>query len=208
MEIFDFAGKQYSASAMANWAMASISLTLTTNIIGTALVIIHIMRVTGVGSRTYAGIIEILVESSFLYSATQLVFLALYVHDVYVPYLSDTHYYPEAMLGAVTVSHYRSIGLYTHFILFSVLPLPRSLHMSHLGRLVPTTHGETAHTLVITLALCNPPSTSNLLHTQPLLAMQKCRTPMDLTLTVSDLLRSSRNLAESNLSKIMASPSE
>ena len=85
--------------------MAYISLTLITNILGTALVIIQIVRVTGVRSRTYVGIVEILVESSLLYSVTHLVFLALYVHDTHVPYYSFADYYPQAMLPAVTVSH-------------------------------------------------------------------------------------------------------
>ena len=85
--------------------MAYICLTLITNIIGTTLVIICIVRATGVNSRTYAGIIEVLVKSSFLYSVAHLVYLALYVHDTYVPYISDTNYYPKAMLGSVTVSH-------------------------------------------------------------------------------------------------------
>ena len=114
--------QELSGSAMANWNMAYISLTLITNIIGTALVIIHIVRVTGVGSRTYAGVIEILVESSLLYTVTYLVYLALFVHDINVSYLSDTAFYPDSMLDAVTVSHYRSISLHAHFILISALP--------------------------------------------------------------------------------------
>ena len=105
MEYYTFTGVNFTASALTSWDMATISLTLATNIIGTALVIICIVRVTGVGSRTYAGIIEILVESSLLYSVTYLVYLVLYVHDTYVPYLSDTSYFPSAMLSAVIVSH-------------------------------------------------------------------------------------------------------
>lgn len=99
-----------TASVLTSWNMAATSLTLATNIIGTALIIIRIVRVTGVGSRTYAGIIEILVESSLLYSFTNLVYLALYVHDIYASYVSDANYYPQAMLDTVTVS-YLTLGI-------------------------------------------------------------------------------------------------
>ena len=104
MHYLTFVG-DVTGDSVASWFMAQISLTLVTNTIGTALVIIRIVRVTGVGSRTYAGVIEILVESSFLSSVTYLVYLALFVHDIYAPYLSDTSYFPSAMLSAVIVSH-------------------------------------------------------------------------------------------------------
>lgn len=124
MQYFVGIGGDISTS-VAHWNMAYTSLTVITNTVSTALIIICIVRATGVaGSRTYVGIIEILVESSFLYSITYMVYLVLYVHNIYAPYYSETFYYPEAMLSAVTVSHNEHIQLPAHFMPTSVLLPP------------------------------------------------------------------------------------
>ena len=114
--------------SLSHWNMAYISLTITTNVVGTLLVIIRIVRVTGVGCRTYAVIIEILVESSLLYSVTSLVYLALYVFDIYGPYVSETNWF-SAILFSATVSYL----IESNIISGSLLTFCQSVHCSRLN---------------------------------------------------------------------------
>ncbi|KAF9019361.1 hypothetical protein BDZ89DRAFT_1208203 [Hymenopellis radicata] len=77
---------------------------LITNLLTTFLIIFRILSVGGLKTiRTYRGIIEVLVESAFLYSATYTILLALSVHDGYAaPY--DSNWYLFALLNAVTAA--------------------------------------------------------------------------------------------------------
>ncbi len=96
-----------TTSSLANkeWLIVYYAVTTSTNILTTSLIIYRILSVGGLkNARTYGGIIKILVESAFLFSATYVVYLAVFVRDYYVPYLSFTNWYFEALLNAVTVS--------------------------------------------------------------------------------------------------------
>ncbi|KAF9019355.1 hypothetical protein BDZ89DRAFT_1116799 [Hymenopellis radicata] len=94
-----------STLASTNWLVVYYSATASTNILTTSLIIYRILSVTGFkGVRTYRGIIEILVESAFLYSTTYIIYLAVCVHDFYVPYPVFTDWYVGAFLNAVTAA--------------------------------------------------------------------------------------------------------
>ncbi len=87
----------------ANWALATMAITLGTNILCTALIVARIIYVarghrgTMGGIRTYRGVIEILVESAALYSITFMVLMILY------PLKGNGYVYPEAMILPITV---------------------------------------------------------------------------------------------------------
>ncbi|KAF9004156.1 hypothetical protein BDZ89DRAFT_621971 [Hymenopellis radicata] len=88
-----------------NWAIVYYSVTAATNILTTSLIIYRILSFAGLrGARTYRGIIEIFIESAFLYSATYVVYLAITVHDFYVPYWAFGNWYIAAFVNSVTVS--------------------------------------------------------------------------------------------------------
>ncbi|KAF9004157.1 hypothetical protein BDZ89DRAFT_1145743 [Hymenopellis radicata] len=87
-----------------DWLIVYYSVTVVTNLLTTFLIIFRILSVGGLKTiRTYRGIIEVLVESAFLYSATYTILLALSVHDGYAaPY--DSNWYLFALLNAVTAA--------------------------------------------------------------------------------------------------------
>lgn len=89
-----------------NWLIVYYSVTVATNLLTTFLIIFRILSVGGIKTmRTYRGIIEVLVESAFLYSATYAVYLASAVHDAYAaPAFHDSNWYLTALLNAATVS--------------------------------------------------------------------------------------------------------
>ncbi len=87
-----------------NWVIVYYSITASVNILTTSLIIIRIISLVGLKrTRTYRGLIEIMVESAFLFSATYLVYLALYARDFYLPYFSSKSLYAQGMLNAVAV---------------------------------------------------------------------------------------------------------
>ncbi|KAF8915540.1 hypothetical protein CPB85DRAFT_1560164 [Mucidula mucida] len=88
-----------------NWLIVYYSVTVATNLLTTFLIIFRILSVGGIKTmRTYRGIIEVLVESAFLYSATYAVYLASAVHDAYAaPAFHDSNWYLAALLNAATV---------------------------------------------------------------------------------------------------------
>ncbi|KAF9019344.1 hypothetical protein BDZ89DRAFT_321363 [Hymenopellis radicata] len=91
--------------ANTNWFMVYCSVTAATNILTTSLIIYRILSVTGLrGARTYRGVIEILVESAFLYSAIYVVNLAITVHDFYAPYWAFGNLYVAAFVNSVTAA--------------------------------------------------------------------------------------------------------
>ncbi|KAF9004155.1 hypothetical protein BDZ89DRAFT_1145741 [Hymenopellis radicata] len=88
-----------------NWFIVYCSVTAATNILTTSLIIYRILSFTGLrGARTYRGIIEIFIESAFLYSATYVVYLAITVHDFYVPYWAFGNWYIAAFVNSVTAA--------------------------------------------------------------------------------------------------------
>ncbi len=94
-----------------NWTIVYYAVTTSANILTTLLIIIWILSVGGLKSvRTYRGILEILIESAFLYSATYVLFLGLYARDTALSYWSVSNWYVVGLLNAVTVS---SHSIYT-----------------------------------------------------------------------------------------------
>ncbi|KAF9019147.1 hypothetical protein BDZ89DRAFT_1139516 [Hymenopellis radicata] len=86
-----------------NWQIVYYSVTAFTNVLTTFLIIFRILSFGGLRiARTYHGLLEILVESAFLYSATYIVYLVLDVRDFYLPYWSFTSDYAYGLLNAVT----------------------------------------------------------------------------------------------------------
>ncbi|KAF9001243.1 hypothetical protein BDZ89DRAFT_1146965 [Hymenopellis radicata] len=78
-------------------------LTAATNITTTSFVIGRIVAVGGWRQiRTYSGLVEIMIESSFLYSATYIVYLALYVHSM--SHGGTSYVYVGALLSGVTAA--------------------------------------------------------------------------------------------------------
>ncbi|KAF8880726.1 hypothetical protein CPB85DRAFT_1442951 [Mucidula mucida] len=70
-----------TTSSLANkeWLIVYYAVTTSTNILTTSLIIYRILSVGGLKSAgTYRGIIKILVESAFLFSATYVVYLAVF----------------------------------------------------------------------------------------------------------------------------------
>ncbi|KAK0203235.1 hypothetical protein DFS33DRAFT_971451 [Desarmillaria ectypa] len=94
---------QYTVSAgddvVTKWAVATIAMTLGTNVLCTTLIITRIVRVTrrqrsmfGTGLRTYRGAIEILVESAALYSIGYLLLMIFY------PLSSNGYMFAQALV--------------------------------------------------------------------------------------------------------------
>ncbi|KAF9018617.1 hypothetical protein BDZ89DRAFT_341903 [Hymenopellis radicata] len=91
--------------ANTNWFIVYCSVAAATNILTTSLIIYRILSFTGLrGARSYRGIIEILIESAFLYSATYVVYLAFTVHDFYVAYWAFGNWYFAALVNSVTAA--------------------------------------------------------------------------------------------------------
>ncbi|KAF9019341.1 hypothetical protein BDZ89DRAFT_1073097 [Hymenopellis radicata] len=91
--------------ANTNWFIVYCSVTAATNILTTSLIIYRILSFTGLrGARTYRGIIEIFIESAFLYSATYVVYVAIDVYDFYAPYWAFGNLYVAAFVNSVTAT--------------------------------------------------------------------------------------------------------
>ncbi|KAF9019354.1 hypothetical protein BDZ89DRAFT_1073124 [Hymenopellis radicata] len=88
------------------WLTVYCTVAASTNILTTSLIIYRILSVCGLKSaRTYRGIMEVIIESALLYSATYAIYLALCLHDYYfVPYYSMASWYAEGFLNAVTAA--------------------------------------------------------------------------------------------------------
>ncbi len=88
-----------------DWNIVYYSVTASTNVLTTFLIILRILSVGGLKSaRTYRGLLEILIESAFLYTAIYSVYLALFIRDAYLPYYSITASYVYGLVNAATVS--------------------------------------------------------------------------------------------------------
>ncbi|KAF9030234.1 hypothetical protein BDZ89DRAFT_1132536 [Hymenopellis radicata] len=86
-----------------NWQIVYYSITAGTNVLTTFLIIFRILSLGGLKSaRTYRGLLEILVESAFLYSATYIIYLVLLLRDFHLPYWSYTSDYMYGLINAVT----------------------------------------------------------------------------------------------------------
>ncbi|KAK0466478.1 hypothetical protein IW261DRAFT_1683955 [Armillaria novae-zelandiae] len=98
-----------------SWITAYISLNLTTTILCTLLIIYQIITVShaGMGIRTFRGIIEIIVESAFIYSIALLVYIVLITCNSYgQPYIDILACFargiaPTLIVGRVAAGHTR-----------------------------------------------------------------------------------------------------
>ncbi|KAK0471756.1 hypothetical protein IW261DRAFT_1571634 [Armillaria novae-zelandiae] len=98
-----------------SWITAYISLILTTTILCTLLIIYRIITVShaGMGIRTFRGIIEIIVESAFIYSIALLVYIVLITCNSYEePYIDILACFargiaPTLIVGRVAAGHTR-----------------------------------------------------------------------------------------------------
>ncbi|KAF9020243.1 hypothetical protein BDZ89DRAFT_1043503 [Hymenopellis radicata] len=100
-----FTGDPSRSSSLSaiNWQIVYYSVTAFTNVLTTFLIIFRILSFGGLRiARTYRGLLEILIESAFLYSVTYILYLGLYLRDVYMPNWSFTNYYAQGVLNAVT----------------------------------------------------------------------------------------------------------
>ncbi len=98
-----------------NWTIVYYSLTVAVNISTTSLIIFRILSVGGLKAvRTYRGIIEVLVESAFLYSATYIVFLATFLSDRNAPVVTNSfrnsNWYMTGIISAITVRFSLPVG--------------------------------------------------------------------------------------------------
>ncbi|KAF9009324.1 hypothetical protein BDZ89DRAFT_1167993 [Hymenopellis radicata] len=103
--LYPSSGPKYASSlALINWTVVYYAVTASVNILTTTLIITRILLVSGLKrARTYRGLIAILIESAFLYSATYIVYLALYVRDA--PSADrDAFVYVQGLLSAVTAT--------------------------------------------------------------------------------------------------------
>ncbi|KAF9004154.1 hypothetical protein BDZ89DRAFT_621993 [Hymenopellis radicata] len=91
-----------------NWTIVYYSVTVAVNISTTLLIIFRILSVGGLKTvRTYRGVIEVVVESAFLFSATYVVFLATFLSDINAPVVPNSfhnlNWYVTAVIGAITL---------------------------------------------------------------------------------------------------------
>ncbi|SJL17100.1 uncharacterized protein ARMOST_20642 [Armillaria ostoyae] len=71
-----------------NWALVYISLTLATTLLCTLLIVYRIVRLAS-GLSSYGNIVEIVIESSAMYSLTLIVYLALVARNLESSYYAD-----------------------------------------------------------------------------------------------------------------------
>ncbi|KAF9012900.1 hypothetical protein BDZ89DRAFT_1167133 [Hymenopellis radicata] len=103
--VISYSGDQSTPASLSliNWEIVYYSVTAFTNVLTTFLIIFRILSFGGLRiAWTYHGLLEILIESAFLFSATYILYLVLLVRDFYLPYLSSTSYYAYGLLNAVT----------------------------------------------------------------------------------------------------------
>ncbi|KAF9023608.1 hypothetical protein BDZ89DRAFT_1041571 [Hymenopellis radicata] len=87
-----------------NWTVVYYAITASLNIATTGLIVGRIVRGGGLKrARKFRGIIEILIESAFMYAAVYVVYLAMYVHFADVP-ANISYAYIEGLLNAVTAA--------------------------------------------------------------------------------------------------------
>ncbi|KAF9019339.1 hypothetical protein BDZ89DRAFT_1073092, partial [Hymenopellis radicata] len=92
-----------------DWTIVYYSVTVAVNISTTSLIIFRILAVGGLKAvRTYRGVIEVVVESAFLFSATYVVFLATFLSDINAPVVPNSfhnlNWYMTAVIGAITAT--------------------------------------------------------------------------------------------------------
>ncbi|KAK0481145.1 hypothetical protein EDD18DRAFT_1336930 [Armillaria luteobubalina] len=93
-----------------NWAMLYASLMLATLLWCTILIIYRILRLGGTAGRIhiYQRVIELLVESAFLYSAVLVILVVLEAHnEITSIYIEDLGIIPTMLVGRVAAGHAR-----------------------------------------------------------------------------------------------------
>ncbi len=80
-----------------NWALIYISLTLVTTLLCTLLIVYRIVRLAS-GVSSYGNVVEIVIESSAMYSLTLIVYLALVARNL------ESSYYADMIMAYIKVS--------------------------------------------------------------------------------------------------------
>ncbi len=75
-------------AAQIDWALIYLSLTLATTLLCTLLIVYRILRLAS-GVSSYGKIVEIVIESSAMYSLTLIVYLALVARNLEAAYYAD-----------------------------------------------------------------------------------------------------------------------
>lgn len=91
---------------MINLELSYLSATIITNIYCTTAIICRIISVSGwrKSLKTYHGLLEILIESSILYTAIYMIRIGLNIHTQYfTEYLDERVRFAEALGHAITV---------------------------------------------------------------------------------------------------------
>lgn len=102
--VANYSDWENGTSLEVNWRTIYLALTVVTNILSTGLIVYRIIRVTAPRERkSFRGVIEILIESSLLYSVTYAVYLAVWAYANYNWNWVNSDLYPSAFLPAVTV---------------------------------------------------------------------------------------------------------
>ncbi|KAF9015894.1 hypothetical protein BDZ89DRAFT_1076084, partial [Hymenopellis radicata] len=89
-----------------NWTLVYYSMTVVTNSLCTLLILFRVVCVGGVRAslKTYRGMIEILVESAFMYALVYSALLVVYAYEFYSPYVfvMAVYSYPQVLSWSVT----------------------------------------------------------------------------------------------------------
>ena len=102
--VTNYADFQNGTFLEVDWRTIYLALTVVTNLLSTGLIVYRIVHVTAPRERkSFRGVIEILVESSLLYSVTYAVYLAVWAYANYNYNWVNGDLYPSAFLPAVTV---------------------------------------------------------------------------------------------------------
>lgn len=112
-----------------NWNFIYFSMTLATNSMCTLLIVFKILRVSGSRSKTYRGIIEILVESAALYSIAYIVYIGTLAKSAfYDPSGMNMSYaYVRSLLYAITVCQVHEY----FFVRLVLIPFSVPVRASH-----------------------------------------------------------------------------
>ncbi|KAF9029914.1 hypothetical protein BDZ89DRAFT_692247 [Hymenopellis radicata] len=101
--VFDCTNQLFGSQKTA-WIFIYYSITVVTNCLCTFLILYRIVRISGVlaSLRTYRGIIEMLIESAFVYSVTYIVYLVVFGCKGSSPFPAGYELYPAVLSNSIT----------------------------------------------------------------------------------------------------------
>ncbi|KAF8874915.1 hypothetical protein CPB85DRAFT_1568372 [Mucidula mucida] len=96
----------FTGASQVNWSLVYYSMTVATNSLCTLLILLRIVRVSGIGAslKTYRGIIEILVESAAMYAIIYIALVVVYAYEFYNDSVTvmTAFSYPQVMSYSIT----------------------------------------------------------------------------------------------------------